>query len=79
MFNYTGQSYIGTIRDSRYLIFVSLMGKIYHFDEPKDSESVKLQAMLKEEPLEQVIKETTGLKDEALIKEIEASYQAAEK
>lgn len=66
-------------RGLSYQALMETVGKIYHFDEPKDSESVKLQAMLKEEPLEQVIKETTGLKDEALIKEIEASYQAAEK
>ncbi|CCI85874.1 mannitol-1-phosphate 5-dehydrogenase [Lactobacillus pasteurii DSM 23907 = CRBIP 24.76] len=66
-------------RNLGYQALMETVGKIYHFDEPNDSESVKLQEMLKSEPLKQVIVETTGLKDESLIKEIESSYEAAEK
>ena len=55
------------------------VGKIYHFDEPKDDESQKLQKMLKDENLKDVIVETTGLKDDAdLVAEIAASVKAAD-
>ena len=56
------------------------VGRIYHFDEPKDKESVKLMQMLKDEALKDVIVETTGLKnDPELVEEIVESYKAADK
>lgn len=48
---------------------------MFFFNYPNDSESVKLQQMLKDEPIDQVIRETTGLKDEDLINEIKAAYE----
>ena len=56
------------------------VGRIYHFDEPKYKESVKLMQMLKDEALKDVIVETTGLKnDPELVEEIVESYKAADK
>ena len=55
------------------------VGRIYHFDEPKDKESVKLMYMLKNKDLKDVIVETTGLKDDPeLVEEIVESYNNAE-
>lgn len=65
-------------RNLSYATLMETVGKIYHFDEPADEESQKLQKMLKDEALTDVIKETTGLSDEALVKEIEASVKNAE-
>lgn len=62
-----------------YSALMETVGRIYHFDEPKDKESVKLMDMLKNEDLKDVIVETTGLKDDpALVEEIVESYNNAE-
>ncbi|MGO2722635.1 MAG: mannitol-1-phosphate 5-dehydrogenase [Lactobacillus sp.] len=56
------------------------VGRIYHFNEPADAESQKLQAMLKSEPLTDVIIATTGLKaDSDLVTKIVKSYHDAAK
>lgn len=65
-------------RNLSYATLMETVGKIFHFDEPADEESQKLQQMLKDEALSDVIKETTGLSDEALIAEIETSIKNAE-
>lgn len=63
-----------------YSALMETVGRIYHFDEPKDKESVKLMKMLKDEDLKDVIVETTGLKDDPeLVNEIVKSYKAADK
>ena len=62
-----------------YSALMETVGRIYHFDEPKDKESVKLMDMLKNEDLKDVIVETTGLKDDPeLVEEIVESYNNAE-
>lgn len=62
-----------------YTALLETVGKIYHFDEPEDAESQKLQQMLKDEPLKEVVLETTGLKDDPdLVEEIIASIKAAD-
>ncbi|MBL1069613.1 mannitol-1-phosphate 5-dehydrogenase [Ligilactobacillus salivarius] len=66
-------------RGLSYTTLMETVGKIYHFDEPQDDESQKLQKMLKDEDLKDVIVETTGLKDDAdLVAEIAASVKAAD-
>ncbi len=67
-------------RNLDYSALMETVGRIYHFDEPKDKESVKLMQMLKDENLKDVIVETTGLKDDPeLVDEIVKSYHNAEK
>ena len=67
-------------RNLDYAALMETVGRIYHFDEPKDKESVKLMQMLKDEDLKDVIVETTGLKDDPeLVEEIVKSYHDAEK
>lgn len=66
-------------RNLSYEALLETVGMIYTFDEPKDAESQKLIEMLKSESLQEVVVATTGLKDEALINEIEHSYQKAVK
>ncbi|MDA5388424.1 mannitol-1-phosphate 5-dehydrogenase [Loigolactobacillus backii] len=58
-----------------YSTLLDTVGMIFTYDEPKDDESVKLQQMLKDEDLTDVIKEVTGLKDADLISAIAKSYQ----
>ncbi|MFD1485056.1 mannitol-1-phosphate 5-dehydrogenase [Lacticaseibacillus baoqingensis] len=59
-----------------YKTLLDTVGMIFRYDEPNDDESVKLQALLKEKPLVDVIKEVTSLKDEDLIAEIKASVES---
>lgn len=66
-------------RNLDYSALMETVGRIYHFDEPKDAESQKLQKMLKTEDLKQVIVETTGLKDDPdLVDQIAKSYHDAD-
>ncbi|MDF7639759.1 mannitol-1-phosphate 5-dehydrogenase [Lactobacillus sp. ESL0791] len=63
-----------------YSALVETVGRIYLFDEPGDSESQKLQEMLRDDDLKQVIVATTGLRnDQELVNEIAAAYQKAKK
>lgn len=76
------ERFIRPIREAKerglgYAALLETVGKIYTFNEPQDEESQKLQQMLKEESLEEVIRETTGLKDEELLQAIAASYKEA--
>ncbi|MBQ0837960.1 mannitol-1-phosphate 5-dehydrogenase [Lactiplantibacillus plantarum] len=66
-------------RDLDYEALLETVGMIYTFDEPKDTESQKLMELIKAKPIQEVIATTTGLKDQALINEIEESYQKAVK
>ncbi|ASL78683.1 mannitol-1-phosphate 5-dehydrogenase [Lactiplantibacillus plantarum] len=62
-------------RGRDYSALVDTVGEMFFFNYPNDSESVKLQQLLKDEPIEQVIRETTDLKDEDLVNEIKAAYE----
>ncbi|AKP68280.1 mannitol-1-phosphate 5-dehydrogenase [Companilactobacillus ginsenosidimutans] len=62
-------------RNLDYSVLLDTVGMILTFDEPKDSESVELQKMLRESSPKEVITKVTGLKDEDLINEIVASYE----
>lgn len=76
------ERFIRPIREAKernldYSALLETVGMIYTFDEPTDTESQQLMKLIKEKPIKEVIKETTGLKDEALISEIEESYKNA--
>ena len=49
---------------------------VFQYKDETDEQSVQLQKLLQEKPLEDVIKEVTGLTDEALVKEVAASIQS---
>ncbi|MGT2749888.1 mannitol-1-phosphate 5-dehydrogenase [Streptococcus orisasini] len=49
---------------------------VFQYKDETDEQSVQLQKLLQEKPLEDVIKEVTGLTDEALIKEVADSIQS---
>lgn len=53
-----------------YTNLVDTVGMIFHYDDPADEESVRLQEMLKKQPVEEVIKTVTELKDDNLVDEI---------
>lgn len=63
-------------RNLSYKTLLDTVGMIFAYDEPKDDESVRLQALLKQKPLVDVIKEVTGVKDDDLIAEIKASVES---
>lgn len=62
-------------RNLSYDHLMDTVGMIFHYDDPEDEESVRLQKMLNEKPLREVIQEVTGLEDEVLIQAIEESVQ----
>lgn len=57
-------------RDLSYDALVTVVGMIFHYDNPEDSESVDLQEKLNTQPLEEVVRSVTGLTDEVLINDI---------
>lgn len=63
-------------RGLNYSVLLDTVGMIFKYDEPSDDESVKLQALLKEKPLVDVIKEVTGVTDADLIAEIQKSVES---
>ncbi|GAJ27173.1 mannitol-1-phosphate 5-dehydrogenase [Liquorilactobacillus sucicola DSM 21376 = JCM 15457] len=78
------ERFIRPIREAKerglsYTALLETVGMIYTFDEPKDDESQKLQKLLKEHSLVNVVQETTGLKDEGLVQEVVASAKKAAK
>ena len=52
---------------------------IFHYDNPEDKESEHLQAMLKEQSVEQVARVVTELEDEVLLNRIVAAVANVEK
>jgi mannitol-1-phosphate 5-dehydrogenase len=50
------------------------MAFVLSYDNADDEESVRLQSMLKTQPLEDVIKTVTALDDDGLIAKIAAAY-----
>ncbi|MGT2924287.1 mannitol-1-phosphate 5-dehydrogenase [Streptococcus caviae] len=49
---------------------------VFQYQDETDEQSVQLQKLLQEKPLEEVIKEVTGLTDETLVQEIVVSIQS---
>lgn len=62
-------------RELDYTNLVDTVGMIFHYDDPADDESVKLQTLLKEQPVVDVIKQFTGLTDEKLVHEIREAIE----
>ena len=60
-------------RNLDYGYLVDTVGMVFHYNDPADEESVKLQEMLAQKPLEDVVKEVTGLESRKLIEVIEKS------
>lgn len=57
-----------------YMHLVEVVAMILKYNDPQDEQSVQLQTMLKDQPLEMVIAEVTGVDDNTLIAEIVAEY-----
>lgn len=69
------ERFIRPIREAKtyglsYQALVDVVAMILQYDEPSDEESVRLQEMLKEKDLTEVIQEVTGLTDTTIIEEI---------
>lgn len=69
------ERFIRPIRESKerglgYEALVTVVGMIFHYDNPADSESVALQEKLNSQPLQEVVRSVTGLTDETLIDDI---------
>ena len=62
-------------RGLEYTNLVDTVGMIFHYDDPADEESVRLQKMLKEKPVTDVIQEVTGIEDETLIQTIKRAIK----
>lgn len=62
-------------RELDYTNLVDTVGMIFHYDDPADDESVKLQTLLKEQPVVDIIKQVTGLTDEKLVHEIREAIE----
>lgn len=58
-----------------YTNLVDTVGMIFHYDDPADEESVRLQKMLKEKTVTDVIQEVTGIEDETLIQTIKRAIK----
>ncbi|KFN92682.1 mannitol-1-phosphate 5-dehydrogenase [Tetragenococcus muriaticus] len=69
------ERFIRPIREAKtyglsYQALVDVVAMILQYDEPSDEESVRLQEMLKEKDLTEVIQDVTGLTDNTIIEEI---------
>ncbi len=78
------ERFISPIRElkSRGLSYDALLdtvGMIFHYDDPEDKESVTLQSMLEEQPLDEVIQEVTGVKEKDLVEAIVERIKKYEK
>ncbi|MGM0218491.1 mannitol-1-phosphate 5-dehydrogenase [Enterococcus sp. AZ126] len=62
-------------RNLTYTNLMDVVAMILSYNDPADTESVKLQNLLKEKDVVEVVKEVTGLTDNELITEIANSYQ----
>lgn len=54
---------------------IETVGKALTYDDPSDEESVELQKQLTEQPVEEVVRQVTQLKDEDLVGRIVQAYQ----
>lgn len=64
-------------RGLAYDTLIKTVGRIFTFDEPNDQESVRLMKMVADQPLDKVVAEVTGIKDQALLDEVVASAREA--
>lgn len=76
------ERFIRPIRECRerglaYDTLLKTAGRIFTFDEPNDQESVRLMKMVADQPLDKVVAEVTGIKDQALLDEVVASAREA--
>ena len=76
------ERFIRPIRECRerglaYDTLLKTAGRIFTFDEPNDQESVRLMKMVADQPLDKVVAEVTGIKDQALVDEVVASAREA--
>lgn len=62
-------------RGLSYQALLATVARIFKYDEASDGESVELQTMLSEKPLETAIQQVTGLENAALIAEIKAAVE----
>lgn len=62
------------VRGLGYMNLIEVVAMILKYNDPQDEQSVQLQTMLKDQPLETVIAEVTGVDDNTLIAEIVAEY-----
>ena len=60
-----------------YDTLLKTVGRIFTFDEPNDQESVRLMKMVADQPLDKVVAEVTGIKNQALLDEVVASAREA--
>ncbi|MBG9977687.1 mannitol-1-phosphate 5-dehydrogenase [Ruoffia tabacinasalis] len=60
-------------RDLEYQNLIDVVGMIFHYDNPEDKESEHLQAMLKEQSIEQVARTVTEIDDEIILNRIVAA------
>lgn len=62
-------------RGLTYQSLLDTVGMIFHYDDAADAESVELQKMLSNQPVDEVVQEVTGLDEPELIEEIVSSIQ----
>lgn len=62
-------------RNLDYSVLADTVGMILKFNEPEDQESQKLQEMIQNQDIKDVIENITDLKDTDLVNELVASYQ----
>ncbi|KRN32048.1 mannitol-1-phosphate 5-dehydrogenase [Liquorilactobacillus mali] len=76
------ERFIRPIREAKdrglsYEALLETVGMIYTFDEPNDTESQELKKLIADKPIEDVVEQTTGLKDRELVTQIVTSYKKA--
>ena len=62
-------------RGLNYQALLATVARLFKYDEKTDEQSVELQALLAEKPLDVVIQQVTGLEDLALVAEIQAAVE----
>ena len=63
-------------RGLSYQALLQTIARIFKYDDSQDEQSVELQTLLAEKPLEAVIKQITGLENAQLVDEIKAAVDA---
>lgn len=63
-------------RGLSYQALLQTIARIFKYDDSQDEQSVGLQTLLAEKPLEAVIKQITGLENAQLVDEIKAAVDA---
>lgn len=63
-------------RGLSYQALLATVARIFKYNEASDEQSVELQALLAEQPLDVVIKKVTGIEDAQLVAEVKAAVEA---